>query len=92
MRRAPSLHQWETPIEANSVEASNESNFDTPYLKRDKLVKRNDARDKEVRKGIKEAYMQDVPEAAYHDNTSTNSVKSVVKISECCRTPVKYEQ
>ena len=40
----------------------------------------------------KEAYMQNVPEAAYHDSTSADSVKSVVKISECSRTPVKYEQ
>ena len=40
----------------------------------------------------KEAYMQDVPEATHRDNTSADSVKSIVKISECCRTPVKYEQ
>ena len=40
----------------------------------------------------KEAYMQDVPEAAHRDSTSVDSVKSVVKISERCRTPVKYEQ
>ena len=37
----------------------------------------------------KEAYMQDVPEVAHRDSTSTDSVKSVVKISECCRTPVE---
>ena len=33
--------------------------------------------------------MQDVPEAAHCDNASANSVKSVVKINECCRTPVE---
>ena len=37
----------------------------------------------------KEAYMQDVPEAAHYDSTSTDSVESVVKISECCRIPVE---
>ena len=40
----------------------------------------------------KEAYMQDVLEAAYRDSTSADSVKSVVKISECYRTPVTFEQ
>ena len=40
----------------------------------------------------KEAYMQDVPEAGHRDNTSIDSVKSVVKISEYYRTSVKYEQ
>ena len=40
----------------------------------------------------KEEYMQDVPEATHRDSTSADSVKSVVKISECCRTPVKCEQ
>ena len=40
----------------------------------------------------KEAYMQDVPEAAHRDSTSADSVKFVVKISECCRTPVKGKQ
>ena len=39
-RRAPSLHQWETSIKANSTEASNESNLNTPDLKRDESVKR----------------------------------------------------
>ena len=34
-RRAPSLHQWETHVKANSAEASNESNLDTPDLKRE---------------------------------------------------------
>ena len=33
----------------------------------------------------KKAYMQDVPEAAHRDSTSTDSVKSVVKISEYYR-------
>ena len=88
MRTAPSLHQWETPIKANSAEASNESNLDTPYLKRDKSVKEMMQEIRKARKD-KEANMQDVPEAAYHDSTSTDSVKSVVKISECCRTPIK---
>ena len=46
---------------------------------------------RKVRKD-KEAYMQDVPEATHHDNTSADSVKSIVKISECYRTPVKCEQ
>ena len=50
MRRALSLHQWETPVKANSVEALNESNLDTPDLKRNKSVKRNDARDKKGKK------------------------------------------
>ena len=40
----------------------------------------------------KEAYMQDMPEAAHYDSTSADSVKSIVKISECCRTPVKCKQ
>ena len=40
----------------------------------------------------KEAYIQDLPEAAHRDSTSADSVKSVVKISECYRIPVKYEQ
>ena len=40
----------------------------------------------------KEAYMQDVPEAAHRDSISTDSVKSVLKISEFCRTPVKCKQ
>ena len=43
-RRAPSLHQWETPVEANSTKASDESNLYTPDLKGNELVKRNDAR------------------------------------------------
>ena len=51
MRRAPSLHQWETPIKANSAEASNESRLNAPNLKRDESVKRNGAGDKEVKKG-----------------------------------------
>ena len=33
VRRAPSLHQRETPIEANSTEASDKSNLDTPNLR-----------------------------------------------------------
>ena len=40
----------------------------------------------------KEAYMQDVPKVTHRDSTFVDSVKSVVKISECCRTPVKYDQ
>ena len=51
VKRAPSLHQWETPVKANSTEASNESNLDIPNLKRNESVKRNDARDKEGKKG-----------------------------------------
>ena len=43
---------------------------------------------KKVRKD-KEAYVQDVPEATHHDSTSADSVKSVIKISECCRTPIE---
>ena len=37
----------------------------------------------------KEAYMQDVPEAAHRDSTTADSIQSVVKISECCRTLVE---
>ena len=37
VRRAPSLYQWETPVKANSIEASNESNLDTPDLKREMI-------------------------------------------------------
>ena len=33
----------------------------------------------------KKAYIKDVPEAAHRDNTSVDSIKSVIKISECCR-------
>ena len=40
----------------------------------------------------KEAYMQDVPKSAHRDSTSADSVKFIVKISECYRTPVKCEQ
>ena len=38
--RAPSLHQWKTPIEANSAKTSNESNLNTPNLRGDILVKK----------------------------------------------------
>ena len=44
---------------------------------------------KKVRKD-KRVYVQDVPEAAHRDDASTDSVRSVVKISECCRTPIEY--
>ena len=37
--RALSLFQWKTPIEANSAEASDKSNLDTPDLKRKESVK-----------------------------------------------------
>ena len=37
----------------------------------------------------KKAYVQDVPEAAHRDSTSTDSIQSVVKISKCCITPVE---
>ena len=40
MRRAPSLHQWETSIKANRAKASNESNLDTTDLKRKESVKK----------------------------------------------------
>ena len=40
----------------------------------------------------KEAYMQDVPEVAHRDSTFADNVKSVVKISECCRIAVKCKQ
>ena len=33
--------------------------------------------------------MQDVPEAAHRENTYTDSVETVVKISECCRISIK---
>ena len=46
-RRAPSLHQWKTPIEANSTKASDESNFNTLDLKGSEIKKKNDAKDKE---------------------------------------------
>ena len=51
VRRAPSLHQWETPVKANSVEASDESSLNAPNLKRDESVKTDDARDKEGKNG-----------------------------------------
>ena len=82
------MYQQETPVKANNTEALNESSLNAPNLKRDKSVKRDDVRDKEGKKG-QEAYMQDVPEAAHHDSASTDSVQSVVKISECCRTPIE---
>ena len=44
---------------------------------------------RKVRKD-KEAYMQDMPEATHRDSASTESVKSVIKISECCKTPIEY--
>ena len=37
----------------------------------------------------KEAYMQDMLEATHRDGASADSIKSVIKISECCRTPVE---
>ena len=37
----------------------------------------------------KEAYMQDMQESTHRDSTFTDSIKSVIKISECCRTPVE---
>ena len=33
--------------------------------------------------------MQNMPEATHRDNASTDSIKSVVKISECYRTPIE---
>ena len=33
--------------------------------------------------------MQDMPESTNRDNTSTDSVKSVIKISKCRRAPVE---
>ena len=56
-REAPSLHQWKTLVKANSAETSNESNFDTLDLKRNKSVKRNYAKDKKKPKKDKKAYM-----------------------------------
>ena len=38
----------------------------------------------------KEVYIQDVPKAAHYDSASADSIKYVVKISECCRTPIEY--
>ena len=34
--------------------------------------------------------MQDMPESAHRDSASTDSIKSVIKISECCKIPVEY--
>ena len=51
MRKAPSMHQWKTPIKANSAEASNKFNLNTSDLKGNESVKRNDAKDKEGKKG-----------------------------------------
>ena len=56
VRRAPSLHQWETLIEANSAKSSDESNLDTPDLKRDKSVKELVQEIKNIKKD-EEAYM-----------------------------------
>ena len=42
------MHQWETPIKANSTKASDESNLYTPDMKINESVKRKDARDKEA--------------------------------------------
>ena len=33
--------------------------------------------------------MQNMPEAAHHHSTSVNSVKSVIEINKCCRTPIE---
>ena len=55
-RRAPSLHQWETPIVANSAKASNESNLDTPNLKGSISVKKINTRNEKDGKGER-AYM-----------------------------------
>ena len=55
-RRAPSLYQRKSHVKANSTKASDESNLDTPDLKRNESVKENDARDDEVKKD-KEVYM-----------------------------------
>ena len=45
----------------------------------------------EIRKARrdKEAYMQDMPESIHHDSAFTDSIKSVIKISKCCKTPVE---
>ena len=37
----------------------------------------------------KEAYIQEVPKAAHRDNTSVDSIQSVIKISECYITPIE---
>ena len=87
-RRAISLHHWETHVKANSTKASNESNLDTPDLERDKSVKELVQEIKNVKRD-KEAYMQDMLESAHHDSAYTDSIQSVIKISECCRTPVE---
>ena len=55
-RRAPSLHQTETPVKTNSTEASDESDLDTPNLKGNKQIKEKLARDRKVKKDG-EAYM-----------------------------------
>ena len=39
----------------------------------------------------KEAYMQNVLEATHRDSAFTYSIKFVVKISKCYRTPVKCD-
>ena len=30
-----------------------------------------------------------MPEATYCHNTSSNSIKSIIEISKCCRTPIE---
>ena len=34
--------------------------------------------------------MQNVPKDIHRDSASTDSIKSVIKINECCRIPVEY--
>ena len=56
-RRAPSLHQRETPVKANSAEASNESNLDTLDLKRNEISKEELVQEiRKVRRDKKHTY------------------------------------
>ena len=73
VRRAPSLYQWKTLIEANSTKAPNESNLDIPDLKRDKSIKELVQEIKNVKRD-KEAYMQDMLESTHRDSVSTDSI------------------
>ena len=84
MRRAPSLHQWKTPIEANSAKTSNESNLNTPNLRGNTSAKEI-MQEMRMMERVKRTYMQDMPESVHHDSASTDSVQSVIKISKAVK-------
>ena len=75
------MHQRKAPIKSNSTEGSDKSSLNTLNLKENRYNKEKVAEDKKFKRDV-EAYMQNMPETAYHRNTFIDSVQSIVKISE----------